>query len=212
MQWHVAGHIYRAFPVLSISLFIYLYVLPVPRKQLKIRCLWTVFLVYQATELYLFVSSSDELSVSRSKMELACRCKQLPTEAETAESDFAAAQTHGHAHPQGSEKVPASQRYRAYEVTSSSVKMPVSPNISMSSYPRSMTCSSCYYSRGFAVCLRLFKVEKDQRVTSGLCPSRQRKAAAALQIPTTIMCKLEKLTMSQKLLSVCLDQSSCALK
>lgn len=45
------------------------------------------------------VSNSDELSVSRSKMGLACRCKQWPTEAETAEGDFAAAQTRDQARP-----------------------------------------------------------------------------------------------------------------
>jgi len=45
------------------------------------------------------VSNSDELSVSRSKMGLACRCKQWPTEAKTAEGGFAAAQTHDQARP-----------------------------------------------------------------------------------------------------------------
>lgn len=87
-------------------------------------------------------------------MELACRCEQRPTEAETAEGDIAAVQSHGHAHPERNEKVPASQKYKAYEVTFSCVIISVFPNISMSGCPSYMTCSSCYYLRGFTICSR----------------------------------------------------------
>lgn len=53
IQWHVATEMYRVFPVCSISLIIYLYILHVLWKEQTKRCLWTGFPV--SGQLTLFI-------------------------------------------------------------------------------------------------------------------------------------------------------------